>query len=178
MEFDKLVRLQSFSNMVFKHAAVHTMLTITGPSLAKNELEKLENWVFHKNCFFIILNGIQGVWRFPGWPHRAYGHTCKFSADLVLHGIEKSTFQHFPVNWQFKVLEMALKTFHFVPGLSRTPLLFFPRYFTNIFFRKYVPTKNNLENRQSENLKIRSWKVRWFVFSQRWTSTWLSFIPQ
>ena len=28
---------------------------------------------------------------------------------------------------------MALKTFHFVQGLSRTPLLFIPRYITNIF---------------------------------------------
>ena len=68
-------------------------------------------------------------------------HTCKFSADLVLHGIGKSTFQHFPVNWHFKVLEMALKTFHFVPGLSRTPLLFFPRYLTNIFFENIAPPK-------------------------------------
>ena len=89
---------------------------------------KAKNWkidFFTKTVFLTIQVEIGEVWRFPGWPHRSYGHTCKFSADLVLHGIEKSTFQHFPVNWHFKVLEMALKTFHFVPGLSRTPLLFF-----------------------------------------------------
>ena len=54
---------------------------------------------------------------------------------LVLHGIGKSTFQHLTVNWNLKVLEMALKTIHFVQGLSRTPLLFIPRYITNIFFK-------------------------------------------
>ena len=37
-----------------------------GPSLAKNELEKLENLVFHKNHFFENLNGIGEVWRCPG----------------------------------------------------------------------------------------------------------------
>ena len=29
---------------------------------------------------------------------------------------------------------MALKTLHFGPGLSRTPLLFIPRYLANIIF--------------------------------------------
>ena len=53
--------------------------------------------------------------------------------DLVLHGIEKSTFQDFPANWNLNVIEMALKTLHIVQGLSRTPLLFIPRYVTNIF---------------------------------------------
>jgi len=52
--------------------------------------------------------------------------------DLVLHGIRKSTFQHLTVNWNFNVLEMALKTLYFVQGLSGTPLLFNPRYPTNI----------------------------------------------
>ena len=66
-------------------------------------------------------------------------HTQLFSrilADLVLHGIRKSTFQHLTVNWNFNVLEMTLETFHFVPGLSRTPLLYIPRYPTNICSRK------------------------------------------
>ena len=48
---------------------------------------------------------------------------------------------HFSEYWNFNVLEMALKTFQFVPGLSRTPLLFIPRYLTNIFFRKYFQAK-------------------------------------
>ena len=61
--------------------------------------------------------------------------------DLVLHGIRKSTFQHLTVNWNFNVLEMALKTLHFVQGLSRTPLLFIPRYLTNIFFENIVQQK-------------------------------------
>ena len=74
--------------------------------------------------------------------------------DLVLHGIRKSTFQHLTVNWNFNVLEMALKTFHIVPGLSRTPLLFILRYLTNIFFKHILQKIKNLENRKSENLKI------------------------
>jgi hypothetical protein len=48
---------------------------------------------------------------------------------------------------------MALKTIHFVQGLSRTPLLFIPRYLTNIF-SKYFPKRKQLENRKSENLKF------------------------
>ena len=73
--------------------------------------------------------------------------------DLVLHGIRKSTFQHLTINWNFNVLEMALKTFHFVQGLSRTPLLFIPRYLTNIFSENSLQ-KENLENQKSENPKI------------------------
>ena len=30
---------------------------------------------------------------------------------------------------------MALTTFHIVQGLSRTPLLFIPRYLTNLLFK-------------------------------------------
>ena len=48
---------------------------------------------------------------------------------------------------------MALKTLHFVQGLSRTPLLFIPRYLTNIFFENMFQ-ETNLENRKSENLKF------------------------
>ena len=62
----------------------------------------------------------------------------------------KSTFQHLTVNWNLNVLEMALKTFHFVQGLSRTPLLFIPRYLTNIFF------ENHLHKETSRKSKI--WK--------------------
>ena len=39
---------------------------------------------------------------------------------------------------------MALKTFHFVPGLSRTPSLFFPRYLTNIFSKKKTKNQETL----------------------------------
>ena len=49
---------------------------------------------------------------------------------------------------------MALKTFHFVPGLSRTPLLFIPRYLTNICFKNVLLKQKNLENRKSGNLNI------------------------
>ena len=48
---------------------------------------------------------------------------------------------------------MVLKTFHFVPGLSRTPLLFIPRYLTNIF-PEHILQKENIENHKSENLEI------------------------
>ena len=69
--------------------------------------------------------------------------------DLVLHGIRKSSFQHLTVNWNFNVLEMALKTLDFVKGLSRTPVLFIPRYLANIIFENMFQ-QTNLENRKSE----------------------------
>ena len=72
--------------------------------------------------------------------------------DLVLLDVGKSTFQHLTVNWNFNVLEMALKTLHFVQGLSRTPLLFIPRYLTNKMFT-HILQKENLDNRKSENPK-------------------------
>ena len=97
-----------------------------------------KNWkidFFTKTVFLTILNWIVEVWGCPGWPHGPYEHSRhKLSRDLVLHGIRKSTFRKY---WNFNVLEMVIKTFHFVPGLSRTPLLFIPRYLTNICFRKY-----------------------------------------
>ena len=46
---------------------------------------------------------------------------------------------------------MALKTLHFVPGLSRTPLLFIPRYLTNLFFQHILQKETISRN---ENLKI------------------------
>ena len=64
-------------------------------------------------------------------------HRHKLSRDLVLHDIRKSTFQKY---WNFNVLEMVFETIHFVPGLSRTPLLFLLRYLTNIFVRRYFQT--------------------------------------
>ena len=36
---------------------------------------------------------------------------------------------------------MAPETLHFVAGLSRTPLLFIPRYLTNIFFENILQEK-------------------------------------
>ena len=80
--------------------------------------------------------------------------------DLVLHGIRKSTCQHLTVNCTLNVLDMALKTLHFVQGLSRTPLLFILRYLANIFSEKYFAGRENLENRKSGNLKNQSWKVK------------------
>ena len=80
--------------------------------------------------------------------------------DLVLLDVRKSTFQHLTVNWNFNVLEMASKTLHIVPGLSRTPLLFIPRYLTNIFFKNISQKEQSLEHRKSGHLKNRSWKVK------------------
>ena len=65
----------------------------------------------------------------------------ELSPDLVLHGIRKSTFQNLTVNWNLNVLEMALKAFHIVHALSRTPLLFIPRYLTNIFPERFLRNK-------------------------------------
>ena len=55
-------------------------------------------------------------------------HRHKVSADLVLHGIRKSTFRKY---WNFNVLEMV-------------PLLFILRYFTNIFFK--IVSRNKIRN--------------------------------
>ena len=82
--------------------------------------------------------------------------------DLVLHRIRKSTFQHLTVNWNFNVLEMALKTLHFVQGLSRTPLLIVPRYLPTKNSHKYFEKNKNLENRKSSSL-TRQVKVSSFV---------------
>ena len=49
---------------------------------------------------------------------------------------------------------MALKTLHFVQGLSRTPLLFIPRYLTNIFSKIFSKKKIS----RIENLEI--WKSK------------------
>ena len=113
-----------------------------------------KNWVFHKNLsFFDFFNGFRGFGGFQ--EDRTDRPTCKVSADLVVHGIGKSTFQHFPVNWHFSVPEMALKTLHFVQGLSRTPLLFIPRYLTNVFFKNILQKQKSPESTiwKSENPK-------------------------
>ena len=49
---------------------------------------------------------------------------------------------------------MAAKTFHFVQVLSRTPLLFIPRYLTNIFPKNILQHTANLVNQPYEILKI------------------------
>jgi len=59
------------------------------------------------------------------------------------------------VNWNFNVLEIAIRTIHFVQGLSRTPLLFIPRYLTTIFPKRISQNKKQqLDNRKSGNQKI------------------------
>ena len=63
---------------------------------------------------------------------------------------ESPFFQHLTVNWNLNVLEMAFKTFHIVQGLSSTPLLFIPRYLTNIF-------PNNISQKDKYR-KIKIWK--------------------
>ena len=82
--------------------------------------------------------------------------SLELAQDLVLLDVRKSTFQHFTVNWNFNVLEMVFKTLHIVQGLSRTPLLFIPRYLTNIFSKNIhnERKKTKVTNQQYENLEI------------------------
>ena len=111
----------------------------TNGSYRAKKLQKTENQVFHKNCFFHYFKwnwGGLGVSRVTARTVRR--RMDKFSADLVVHDIRKSTFRKY---WNFNVLEMVLKTFHFVPGLSRTPLLFIPRYLANIIFENMCQKK-------------------------------------
>ena len=76
-------------------------------------------------------------------------HSLELWQDLVLHGIRKSTFRKY---WNFNVIEMALKTLNFVQGLSRTPLLFIPRYYTNIIFENMLQTEkiSRIDNNRPE----------------------------
>ena len=77
-------------------------------------------------------------------------HTKIFSRTLAGSGLtrlRKTTFRHLTVNWNFNVLEMALKTFHIVQGLSTTPLLFIPRYLTNIFFEHILQKGKSRESK-------------------------------
>ena len=48
---------------------------------------------------------------------------------------------------------MALKTFQIVQGLSRTPLLFIPRYLTDIFFKNMLQ-QWKIDNEKLDNLNI------------------------
>ena len=80
-------------------------------------------------------------------------HSVELWQGLVLHGVRKFTFQHLTVNCHFNVVEMGVRTLHFVQGLSRTPLLFIPRYLTNLFF-KNILQKQNIS--RINNLKL--WK--------------------
>ena len=59
--------------------------------------------------------------------------SLELSQDLVLPNVWQVDIHDFRKHLNFNVLEMALKTFHIVQGLSRTPLLFIPRYLTNMF---------------------------------------------
>ena len=107
-----------------------------------------KNRVFHKkwkNCIS------SWNWGGPGVSGRSARTIRNFSLelwqDLVLLNVRKSTFQHLTVNWHLNVLEMALKTLHFVKGLSRTPLLFIPRYYTNIFSKIFCKNKEYRESK-------------------------------
>ena len=116
-------------------------------SLLENQktAKKLKNRVFHKNCFF---HNSGWNWGGLGVSGRIARSIRNFSLelwqDLVLLDVRKSTFQHLTVNWNFNVLEMALKTLHFVQGLSRVfpghlYYLFLdisPTYFSKIFSQK------------------------------------------
>jgi hypothetical protein len=117
--------------------------------------EKLGNRVLHKNCFFGNSGCNWGGLGVSGGSARSIRNfSLELLQDLVLLDVRKSTFQHLTVNWNLNVLEMAIKTFHIVQGLSMTPLLFIPRYLTNIYV-KHIFGKNKKQSR-IDNLKI--WK--------------------
>ena len=111
--------------------------------------------VLDKNCFYG-----NSVWHWGdlGVCGRSALTVSNFSFELWQHlvffsGIRKITFHHLTVNCNFNVLEMAFKTFHIIQGLSRTALLFIPRYLTTRFF-KMILQKNKISRLM--NLKI--WK--------------------
>ena len=108
----------------------------------------LEKMGFYKNLFFHYFKwnwGGLGVSRVTARTIRRHRH--KFSRDLVLHGIRKSTFRKY---WNFNVLEMALKTFL----LSRV----FPGHLYYLF-SDISPTYffENISNKH-KNWKLKIWK--------------------
>ena len=112
-----------------------------------------KNWVFMTNLIFWPHMAIEGVLTrqkcAEKWCATLWAPGLQFSVSPNSQIFSKSWF---PVIWHFKVLEMALNTFHIVQGLSRTPLSFIPRYLTNIFFHKFPANKKNLENPKSGSL--------------------------
>ena len=76
-------------------------------------------------------------------------HTQLFSRTLAGSGLtrrQKVHFSTFDGKLELNVLEMALKTFHIVPGLSRTALSFIPRYLTNIFSKHILQKEKSRES--------------------------------
>ena len=121
------------------------------PARSKN----WKNRKFTKICFLTIQVEIGEVWGFPRWPDRSYGHTCKFSADFIVHGIENSTFLHFPENW-------------FSGKLNSSPILLFcPRNPKSSFFEN----KKDARRKMIEIRQNKSW------FSQLWCNLVSNRIP-
>ena len=78
--------------------------------------------------------------------------SLELSPDLVLPNVGQVDFHDFRKHWNFKVLEMALETFRFVQGLSRTPLFLFdvsPPDFPSILLQKLKISE--IEIRKSQN---------------------------
>ena len=74
--------------------------------------------------------------RGSAWSIRRYA--VELWHDLVLHGIRKTILKHLTVNWNFNVLEMALKTFQSRDYPGHLYYLFFdisPTYFSQTFPR-------------------------------------------
>ena len=118
----------------------------TGGALPNSELVKSGKSSFSQKLFFGHSGWNWGGLGVSGGSARSIRrHSVELCQDLVLHGIKKSTFQHCTVNWNLNSVGMAFKTFHIVHGLSRTPLLFIPRYLTTRF-PKHISRKKNIEN--------------------------------
>ena len=94
--------------------------------------------------------------RFRGIREERTEHTQLFSRTLVGFGStwhQKVHFSTFDGKLELQCTRNGPQNLHFVHGLSRAPLLFIPRYLTNIF-PENIFNKKNLENRNSENLKF------------------------
>ena len=63
--------------------------------------------------------------------------SLELSPDLVLPNVGQVDFHDFRKDWNFNVLEMALKTPRFVQGLPRTHLFFFFDLSNQMFFKKF-----------------------------------------
>jgi hypothetical protein len=100
-----------------------------------------------KTWFFDPILQLRGFWQDRSVRKNGAQLYGPWVSNFLSHRIVKSlTFRI--VNWNFNVLEMALKTLHFVQGLSRTPSLVFPRYLTTRFSKMIL--QKSTKSRESK----------------------------
>ena len=136
----------------------------------KNELGNCKQMFFLENCFFIIHVEIGEIWRCPRWPHGPYEDSAPKFRAIWSYMASKSPLFNISGKLTFQSSRKGLQNPPFCPGSLQDTFIIYSSISHQHMFRKYCTQTKDLENWKSENIKSRSWKVSWFVFSQRWTS--------